>query len=282
MTITESTLTIDGTRIHYFHGGESGPVVLLLHGGGIDSARLSWELLMPELAQTHRVYAPDFPGYGESERPAHLPYTNEFMVDFAGKFLDALGIEKTSLVGISMGGSVSIGYTLENPQRVEKLVLVDSYGLQRAAPMQKLSYLFVNTPGIGPLTWWSMRSRPLLKASLGQLLRRPGALTEELVDMAYQEVLRPGTGRAFGAWQRSEVTWTGTRTVYLDRLGEIDKPVLIVHGSKDSLVPQNDAREAHKRIRGSRLEWIEGAGHWPQRDDPETFNRVVLEFLTAE
>lgn len=280
MTITESTLTIDGNQIHYYHGGNSGPAVFLLHGGGIDSARLSWELLLPELAHTHRVYAPDFPGYGESDKP-DLPYTTEFMVDFAGKFMDALGIQTASLVGISMGGAVSLGFALNHPERVEKLVLVDSYGLQRKGPMHRLSYLYVRLPGVNAITWAMMRSRPAVKYSLGALLRRPGSVTNELVELAYQEMLRPGADKAWSAFQRSEMTWAGTRTVFLDRLDEIQKPTLIIHGSKDTLVPRESAREANQRIRGSKLAWIEGAGHWPQRDDPETFNRVVLDFLRS-
>ncbi|MBK9260519.1 MAG: alpha/beta fold hydrolase [Polyangiaceae bacterium] len=122
MSIAEFTTTIDGLNIHYCHAGDTGPVVVLLHGGGIDSARLSWELLIPELAHTHRVFAPDFPGYGESDKPADLPYTLEYLAAFAIEFLDVLRIERCSLVGISMGGAVAMSVALDQPERVEKLV----------------------------------------------------------------------------------------------------------------------------------------------------------------
>lgn len=278
MEFTEAFIDIDGNRIHYLAAGQTGPVVVLLHGGGIDSARLSWELLIPELAVTHRVIAPDFPGFGESDKP-DAPYSVDYYVRFLAAFLREMKIEKASLAGISMGGSVALGFALENPSCVEKLVLVDSYGLQRETAMHKLSYLFVRVPGVNSLSWAMLRSRAAVRASLKALLRRPGSLTDDLVEKAVKEVLRPGAGKAWMAFQKSEMQWSGTRTSYMNRLKEIKVPVLIVHGTKDTLVPQEASQEAHVRIHGSRLYWVDGAGHWPQRDNPKEFNRAVVRFL---
>lgn len=277
--ITQNFVTIDGMRISYYTAGAAGPAVVLLHGGGMDSARLSWELLMPELASGFRVFAPDFPGYGASDKPDDFPYTVESLIGFLDQFLDAFEIEQAHLVGLSMGGAVAIGYTLEHPQRVSKLVLVDSYGLQRTAPWHALSYLFVKTPGVNALTWKTMRSRAAARWTMQQLLRRPGSLTEELMDLVMVEGQRPGAGKAWTTFQNNEMTRQGTRTVYLDRLHEINTPVLIVHGEKDTLAPPEGAREASQLIRGSRLVWIEGSGHWPQRDNPQVFNQAVRAFL---
>ncbi len=278
MEINDAFIDIAGNRIHYLTAGSSGPAAVLLHGGGIDSARLSWELLIPELAETHRVFAPDFPGYGESDRP-DAPYSVDYYVRFLAEFLRALQIEKASLAGISMGGSVALGFTLAYPSCVEKLALVDSYGLQRAAPYHKLSYLFVRLPGVNTLSWALLKSRSAVRASLKALLQRPGSLTEELVDMAVAEIQRPNAGKAWQAFQKSEMLWSGTRTTYIDRLKEIAVPVLIVHGTKDTLVPREASQEAHVRIPGSRLHWVDGAGHWPQRDHPKDFNRAVVRFF---
>lgn len=278
MEIIEAFIDIDGNRVHYLTAGSSGPVVVLLHGGGIDSARLSWELLIPELAATHRVFAPDLPGFGESDKP-DAPYSVDYYVRFLAEFLRALQIEKASLAGISMGGSVALGFTLEHPSCVEKLALIDSYGLQSGAPFHKLSYLFVRLPGINALSWAMLKSRSAVRASLKALLQRPGSLTESLVDQAMEEVQRPNAGKAWQAFQKSEMLWTGTRTTYMKRLKEITVPVLIVHGTKDTLVPQEASQEAHVRIPGSRLHWVDGAGHWPQRDHPKDFNRAVVRFF---
>jgi pimeloyl-ACP methyl ester carboxylesterase len=279
MTIQHQYIDVCGVRTHYLAAGSAGPVVVLLHGGGLDNAALSWGLLIPELAGDFRIIAPDSPGYGESEIPSE-PVTIEYCVRFFSAFLDALAIDSASLVGISMGGSIALGLTLANPQRTEKLVLVDSYGLQRKAPFHQLSYLFVNFPGMRALTWATMRSRAMVKMSLQALLKQPGALTEELVDQVHRQILRPGVAKAWNDFQSHEITWQGTRTCYLDRLGEIRAPTLILHGTLDALVPAECAREANARIPGSRLHWLEGAGHWPQRDTPAAFNQVVKEFLS--
>lgn len=278
MEITNAFIDVAGNRIHYLAAGQAGPVVVLLHGGGIDSARLSWELLIPELAATHRVIAPDFPGFGESDKP-DAPYSMDYYIRFLGDFLRAIQIEKVRLAGISMGGGVALGFTLENLTCVEKLVLADSYGLQRAAPMHKLSYLFVRTPGINALSWSLMRQRSMVRASLKALMQRPGALTEDLVEKAMAEVQRPDAGKAWMAFQKHEMLWSGVRTSYMQRVKELAIPVLIVHGTQDNLSPRDASQEAHVRIQGSRLHWVDGAGHWPQRDHPKDFNRAVSRFF---
>ncbi len=278
MHMNEQYVTVGSWRIHTFCAGERGSAVVLLHGGGVDSARLSWELLIPALAREHRVFAPDLPGYGESDHP-QMDYTTESYIAFLERFLDALGLQRGSLAGISMGGAIALGFTLAHPERVEKLALLDSYGLQRAAAYHKLSYLFVRAPGVNALSWALMRNRPAIRYTLGALLKRPGAITPALVELAYREATRPGANRAWTAFQNSEMTWNGTRTCYLDRLGEIHTPTLILHGTKDSAVPPECARQAAARIPGARLEWIEGAGHWPQRDDPAGVERVLTAFL---
>jgi pimeloyl-ACP methyl ester carboxylesterase len=93
-----------------------------------DSASLSYEQSIGPISQYHRVFAPDWPGYGQSDKPK-VKDSTEYYVDILGYLMDTLGLEKASLVGISMGGAISLGFSLRWPQRVEKLVLVGSHGL---------------------------------------------------------------------------------------------------------------------------------------------------------
>jgi len=279
--IQEAYLQVQGLRTHYYHAGENGSSILLLHGGGSDTASLSWRLAIPTLASSHRVYAPNLPGYGQTDRP-DIAYTNDYYVQFVCDFMEAAGLERAALVGISMGGGISIGMTLEYPERVDRLVLVDSYGLQRKAPMHLLSALTVKTPGLIPLTWkWLSSSRGMMKASLKSLIQRPQSLTGELIDELWEEARRPRSGDAFYSYQKSEVQWGGTRTCFMDRLDQIEVPTLIIHGEKDSLVPLECSREAARRIPNAELKILPGCGHWPQRDHPEEFNRVLAAFLNG-
>jgi pimeloyl-ACP methyl ester carboxylesterase len=278
METEPSFMEIQGIKTAVFDSREGPSTVILLHGGGIDCASLSWGLFYPELVVAHRVVAFDWPGYGES---APLPgaCSTDSLVDFLTALLDELRIQRASLVGVSMGGAAALGFALAYPERVEKLVLVDSYGLMRRTPMHALGYLFIKIPGMNQLSWAAMRSRSMLRWSLQSFLRRPGSLTGDLVEMALEEVLRPRAGQAWISFQNSEMTWAGTRTCYLDRLDEINTPTLILHGTLDTAAPPEGSREAHVLIRKSRLYWMEGCGHWPQRDHPAEFNRVVKGFL---
>ncbi len=280
MDILERTITINGLRTHYLYAGERGSSVLLLHGAGTDSAQLSWEHVIHPLAESgHRVYAPNLPGYGDSERP-DISYNTAFYIDFVGRLMDALEMERPSLVGLSMGGAISLGCTLKRPEHTHKLVLVDTYGIQRKVAMHFVSWLSVQTPGMLELTWaLTRRSRAMLNWMTKALFHDPKSIPGELIEKVYEETQKPHAGRAFTRQQRDEVGMRGLRTVYLERLGEISAPTLIVHGRQDMGVSLTCAVEAHRLIKGSQLHIIEDSGHWPQREKPEEFIRTVINFL---
>src|SRR3712207_2289135 len=118
--IEDGWIEVESLRIHCLMAGNTeAPPVLLLHGGGYDSAYLSYKPSIGPISQYYRVFAPDWPGYGESDKPK-VRYSTGYYVDFLGQLMDALGLEKASLVGISMGGAISLGFGLRWPQRVEK------------------------------------------------------------------------------------------------------------------------------------------------------------------
>lgn len=271
----------DGQTIAYDEAGPvNGAPVVVLHGGGTDSAQLSWGPTLPVLAEAgYHVFAPDWPGYGASPPPAG-PFTQQLIVDLLPRLLDAWGLPRVTLVGISMGGGAALGCALTAPERVTRLAVVGAYGLQDRVPGQWLSALYVRLPFVNGLTWWTMRvSRAALRATLRAILPTPGALTEAIVDEVAAAVRHPHAMRAFAEWQRDEVQWTGTKTCYMPRLEEITAPVLVVHGTKDIGVPVADAQEAARRLPDARLHVLEGAGHWTQRDRPAEFHRLLLDFL---
>ncbi|MEJ2600863.1 MAG: alpha/beta fold hydrolase [Anaerolineales bacterium] len=277
--IASQFIDVLGMHVHYQRGGEAGSPVVLLHGGGTDSSNLSWGLLLPELARSQRVIAPDWPGYGRSERTPR-EFSQEYYLDFLEAFLDALEIERPGLAGISMGGGLALGFALRHPERVERIALLDSYGLAERAPYHFLSYLFVRMGWLNRLTWaWVRRSRSLTGYSLRSIFHDPKRITPELVDQVYEEIRRPYPGRAFEAFQRSELLPGRLRTVYMARLGELHLPVLLVHGEYDALVPLQAARRAQARFPDARLEVIPGCGHWPQRERPDLVNPLLVDFF---
>ncbi len=197
-------LDIDGIRVHCLTAGKSGSPVVFLHGAGVDSATLSWSEIIGKVATHHRVFAPDLPGYGQSGGP-DITYTINFYVQFVEHLLDELHLGKASLVGLSLGGAIALALTLQAPERVEKLILVDTYGIQDKAVAHRLSYLYVYLPGLAELSYWLMRkSRAMVRwVLLAGLICNPAHLSEELVDQCYQAAREKGAGKAFLSLQRS-------------------------------------------------------------------------------
>ena len=280
--VKDGWVAVDSFRIHYLKAGEGNAPVLLLHGGGYDSAALSYKHVIDPLSEHRLVFAPDWPGYGQSDRP-QVKYSTGYYVGFLDHLMDALGLEKASLVGISMGGAISLGFSLWSPQRVEKLVLVDSHGLGGEVPGGVASKALVRLPLLNRLVWAALkRSRKMVRASLQTTFYDPRTVTETLVDEVYQLVKTPGAGRAWRSWQENEISREGLRTNFVERLQALAMPTLILHGAEDRFIPVSWARRAHTLIENSELHVFPRCGHWLTLERPGEFNRAVLEFLERE
>ncbi len=278
--IQEKWLKVDDIRIHCLTAGERGSSVLLLHGGGSDSSSLSYGLSIASISQSHRVFAPDWPGYGKSDKP-DIKYSQEFYINLLEHIMNVLDLEKANLVGISMGGGISLGFSLRLPERVEKLVLVDSHGLGKEVPWRVLTYIMVKLSFLNKIARnIAIKSRKVVKQSLRTLLYNPESITENLVDEVWQAVKTSEGGRAFRSWQKGEVRWKGLKTNYVDKLHTLTDTDLILHGAEDKYIPASWAQRAHERIKGSELHIIPECGHWLTREKADEFNRLILNFLS--
>ena len=255
------------------------PPLLLLHGGGFDAADFSYRYAIEPLARRRPVLAFDWPGYGGSDKPNHR-YDLAYYARFLSHLMDSLGIERAALVGTSMGGGAALSFALCEPERVEKLVLVASYGLGKDIPHGRLGYFLVHAPLAADLVYVLLRrNRRALRSGLRRMVGDPRVVSDELVDEARRLLDQPASGRAFRSFRKSEVGWSGLKTDLSNRLGEVAAPTLLVHGDRDRVVPVEWARRAHGRLPDSELRVLRGCGHWPPREYPDTFNRVVTDFL---
>jgi len=278
MPLKDRWTEIEGVATHYLRAGGIGSALVLLHGGSADSASLSWRPSMDLLSRSHRVIAPDLPGYGSSAKP-DLNYTVEYHTRFLSHFVQQLGLEeKFSLVGLSMGGHIAGSFALQFPSMVEKLVLANSAGLGTQWHWQVLAKLMVKMPRLHKRVR-KMGNRETMKFSLRKIVHNLEAITEDLMDeIAKNRAARSG-GRAWRSYLENEMNWSGFRNNFLDRLSEITQPTLIIHGSKDRLIPVKWATKAHQLIPDSRLCILEQCGHWPQREKPVEFHKAVMKFL---
>ena len=282
MLVKDYWTEIKGVATHYLAAGATGSPLVLLHGGSADSASLSWRPTMGLLSQTCRVIAPDLPGYGQSARPK-LDYTVEYYTQFLHHFVQNLGLTQFSLVGLSMGGQVSLGFTLQFPTAVEKLVLVSSAGLGTEWHWQILAKLMVKMPRFhGTVRKIASRDREMIEFSLRNIIYDPEVITQDLVEEILQCMVARGAGRAWRSYLENEMDWSGFRNNFLHRLAEITTPTLIVHGSNDRLIPVKWAKRAHQLFPTSTLCILEKCGHWPPRENPIEFSGAVLEFLRSE
>lgn len=260
--------------------------VVLLHGGGVDSASLSWSGVGPRLAASgYRVLAPDHPGYGDSP-PAPWPSTQNRLVGYVGEFVDALVLDRYAIGGLSLGGGMTIGHVLDRPDSVTGAMLLSSYGFMSrlsvgplSGARQVLTWVMVRTGLLSAVSRWTGRSERAMTWLMPALIGDPAQRTPELVDEILSAARAEHAFEAFGQWQRDQVRWNRLTTEYRSRLATFPRPALIVHGDKDTSVPLAAARAAAELIPHARLEVIAGAAHWVQRDRPDVVVPAMLEFL---
>jgi pimeloyl-ACP methyl ester carboxylesterase len=272
-------LTVDGDDVdlHYRTGG-SGPPLVFLHGIGLDAATVSWRHALPALADERTVYAPDLPGHGASDKP-NRAYTTPYYLETVAAFLDAVDVDEPAMVGLSMGGALALGHTLDGGS-VERLVLVDSYGLGGDAYWRTAASGILQTPWLGNMLWQGVStSKPAIRTGLRSMgaTEPPQELVEDVVSVVDRR-----TVRAMWRWQRSEFQRSGLRTNYADRLGELSVPTLLVHGDEDPLLPPAWSRRAATKVGDGELKLVKNCGHCPPRERPERFNSAVRAFCAGE
>ena len=286
-TLRSGFTELGSLRVHHTHGGRGSPV-LFIHGLG-SSGYIEWRFNLESTAQRHRVYAPDLPGFGRSEKP-RARYGVPYFTRFIERYMEARGLRSAAVVGASLGGRIALELALENPRRVSKLVLVNALGFGR--PNVHVSYGLVMIPKLGEAVM--NVARDVLHLAPSHLIRRvAGRLAgashdlKRTMDDAYLDNLRElyaadGYHDAYLATVRSLATpmalFGGPHNV-TKRLNELKIPVQLIWGADDPLFPVAHAALAHSMIQRSQLAVIEGAGHTPQAERPEEFNRVLRRFL---
>jgi pimeloyl-ACP methyl ester carboxylesterase len=270
-------LSIHGNKVTYRTAGE-GPVMLLIHG--MAGSATTWKRVMPALSRRFTVVAPDLLGHGQSEKMAG-DFSLGALASSLRDLLVALGHDRATIVGQSLGGGVALQLAYQFPERCERLVLVSSGGLGREVnPILSL----LSLPG-SSLVLSLASSGPVVSAieGLAGLAARIGLAPAPVVGEIWRSFSSLGdedTRRAFLRTLRAVVDVGGQAVSASNRLhlvGEL--PTLIIWGGDDPIIPVEHAYEAHTAIEGSRLEIFEGAGHYPHVEAPERFVDLLTEFI---
>lgn len=272
-------IILHGHTVAYRQAG-SGPVVVLVHG--ITSSSATWERVMPSLARHFTVIAPDLAGHGESDKPKG-DYSLGAHASGVRDLLLALGHERATLVGHSLGGGIVMQFSYQFPERCERLVLVDSGGLGREV---SLLLRAATLPGSEFVLPFLAATRVLdAGARVGGLLGRLGlGVGTDLEEIARgHSTLSSGEARAaFVHTLRAVVEPGGQRVDASDRLYLAQHlPFLLIWGEHDSIIPIAHGRSTHKQVPGSRFEVFPDSGHFPQLDEPERFLDVLVDFIDS-
>jgi pimeloyl-ACP methyl ester carboxylesterase len=268
---------LHGHRAVYRVAG-SGPTVVLIHGM-INSSR-HWEAVATRLAGSYRIVAPDLIGHGDAATPRG-DYSLGAHAAGIRDLLTAIGVERATIVGHSLGGGVAMQFFYQFPQRTERLVLISSGGLgHEVSPLLRGAAL----PGSAALL--RIATRPGLVGAIagaGGRLRARGNSTGiylQAVARALGPLQEAGSRRAFLQTLRSVIDVQGQRVSARDRLYLLgDMPTLIVWGERDRTIPIAHGLEAAGAIPNCRFETLPKAAHFPNLEDPEALAAVLRDFL---
>jgi len=253
-----------------YHDRGEGPPVLLLHGSGPGvSAWANWRLPMPFLTARHRVIAPDLAGFGYSEIPDGWEFGTRTWLRQVVDLLDALGIERTAVVGNSFGGSMALALAIHHPERVERMVLMGSVGVP-----------FEITGGLDAV--WGYE--PSLE-TMGHLIRDVFAYdsslaSEDLVRLRYEASLRPGAQESFSRmFPAPRQRWVDAMAHDEADIRAVPHRTLLVHGRDDLVIPLSTTLTLLDWIEDSQAHIFGRCGHWTQIEHTEAFSRLVVDFL---
>jgi pimeloyl-ACP methyl ester carboxylesterase len=277
--IRREEIELHGHTSSYRTGGR-GPVLVLIHG--ITNSSASWEPVLGMLAEHFTIVAPDLLGHGDSAKPRG-DYSLGASASLLRDLLLALGHERATIAGHSLGGGIAMQYAYQFPERVERLILVASGGLGREVTPALRAATLPGAELVLPL----LASQPFVDAGttvgglLGKIGLRFGADIAEMMS-GFASLQDIEARRAFVHTARSVIDTGGQRVDATDKLYLAQAvPTLILWGDRDPIIPARHGIRAHENMPGSTLKIFEGAGHFPHHDDPAGVTTAIKHFIAA-
>lgn len=259
---------VNDIEMYYEEAGQGEPLVLIM---GFSGDHLAWGFQIPAFAEKYRVITFDNRGAGQTDAPDH-PYTSRMMADDTAGLLEALGVDRAHVIGVSMGGMIAQELALGHPHRLRSLHL----GCTLARPDTYLRALNA--------AWREIRlhlGREAALRTIGLWLFAPATYNErpEFVEMILQNALTTPYPQSLTGFVRQGEAVAAHDT--LDRLHAIGCPTLVSVGEEDILVPPRFSRELAVRAPGATLRTLPGAAHVYFWERPDAFNALSLEFLAT-
>jgi pimeloyl-ACP methyl ester carboxylesterase len=241
----------------------------------------TWNAVMPSLAEKYRVIAPDLPGHGHSSKPRG-DYSLGAFAAFLRDLLRELDIPRVTVIGQSLGGGVAMQFTYQHPEYCQRLVLIGSGGL---GPDVNWTLRVLAAPG-AEFVLPVIAPQPVLRAGnkIRSWLASAGIHSPRADEtwQAYSSLADRETRQAFLRTLRSVVDYRGQAVSAMNRLYlNSALPTLLIWGDADKIIPVAHGHAAHEAIPGSRLEVLDGIGHYPHAEAPDAVVSILDDFLTV-
>ncbi len=254
-----------------YHDMGSGDPVVFVHGSGPGvTAWANWRLVLPKLAATRRVIAPDMVGFGYTERREGQQFSMQIWGEQLVAFLDALKLDKVDIVGNSFGGGLALWMAIHQPGRIRKVVLMGSMGVE-----------FPITEGLDSV-WGYKPSFEAMKTAINSFVYNKAIAGDDLVKMRYDASVRPGYqesfGRMFPAPRQRSVDGMASRS---GDIAAIQHDTLIIHGREDQVIPVETSQMLFRLIPNAQLHMFGKCGHWTQIEQNARFCAIVEFFLAG-
>jgi len=268
---TEMIELENGNKVFALVAGPEDATQKLVFLHGLGGSQSTWANVLGGFAENYRIAAIDLPGHGASDKPdvETADYSLTGLANALGTVIEALDMSPAIVVGHSLGGATALQLALDRPKLVRGLVLVDSAGLGREISSDLLDRIE------------SEPSREEARLLLELFFQDGRFILERGVDEMYSARLAPGADAAVKAVAASAFTRQGQQTVFIDRLGDLEVPVLIAWGELDRVIPARHALAAAEALGAPWLEIFEGVGHVPQVENAPALISVVNRWLSA-
>ncbi|MGE3286571.1 MAG: alpha/beta fold hydrolase [Pseudonocardia sp.] len=262
----------NGIRTNYLEAGSGGDDIVLIHGSGPGvTAYANWRGVLPALGEHFRVYAPDMVGFGYSERPEGIEYGLDVWADQTVGFMDAMGIRKAHLVGNSFGGAIALRIATRHPDRIGKLVLMGSMGVD-----------FEITEGLDNV-WGYEGTLEHMKTVMGFFAYDKSLTSGDLAQARYEGATQPGFQESFSSmFPAPRQRWVEAMTVPEKEIQALPHKTLVMHGREDQVIPVANSYKLEELIDNADLAVFSHCGHWSMIERRDDFNRLVRDFFLAD
>lgn len=272
------------TRVFGVDPDNDLPPLILLHGGGIDSALVSFGAALTSLGLHRRVITPDLPGYGESEFP-HSSFSVPWYCDWVADLIRTLALDRVDLGGLSLGGWIALEAAISHPDVVRRVIAINPAGVTETFPFMRAARWVANHPGLvnrirkSYLSLGRGMTRIQLRATVSAT--NPSAFPDDLIDAVIHNGTRKHAGEAFAATLQWALATGPQGWSMLSRLPRVKTKTLVIAGCADKIVPVRASVRASQLLPNGEVCVLEPCGHWLVNDRPAEFVQAVNRFLDA-